>query len=430
MRIKPFACISPVKLGKILIALSILWFDVPAAQSPRNLDTDRRATVMNRPRPDYDPTGIHAGGFLLYPEIIVRADHNDNIFATQTDTIEDEIIVFQPNLAFRSNWNRHRLNFRAAAALGRYVDVDTQDYDDYFLNLDGRVDINRDTNLSATASYARGHEERGSPDESRGVEPTVFHDTAVRAAYYQKLNRFSVNLDADLRQLEYNNVQALTPSGFETIDNSDRDRDISIGTLRIGYELVSEYEAFVRGTLNSVSYDNEPDRNSFFRNTDGYEFTVGAAVDIPGTSFGELFVGYLSQDFDDPRFESLDKTAFGGSLSWNVTQLTTLNMALSRRPRATTQAGASSTLDNRFEIRVDHELRRHLLLNLDLFFGTQEFNGIPRKDDVSGVILGSRYLLNRYLSLSLSYSFDKRDSNLEGSSFERNILRLGIELRR
>lgn len=425
--------ISPKHISACLggLVIAMLWCDaVMAANGWRYGGSDRQSTVVNRPRPDYDPAGIPAGGLRLYPAVGIQANHDDNVFATEADTTNDQIIEVRPSLELRSDWNRHRLKLRADAALGRYVDFESEDYDDYSIGINGRIDATRDNFVLGDAFYARRHEDRSSPDDARGVEPTVYFDRKATAAYHHKLNRYSVRLNGSFQQLEFDDVQILVPTGLRTIDNSDRDRDVVEGSIQFGYEIVPQYEAFLRGSVNSVSYDNEPDRSGFFRNTDGYELTAGAAVDIPGVSFGEFFAGYLSQEFDDPRFETVDKIAFGGSLTWNVTQLTTLETSLSRRSQATTQAGASTYLDTRWRLNIDHELLRNLLLNAGAYYADQDYKGIPRQDDVFGIRLGSRYLLNRNLYASLSYGFDKRNSNLEGSSFERNILRLGIELQK
>lgn len=420
-----------ISLGGLVAAL--LWSDtVMAADGWRYSDSDRRSTVANRPRPDYDPPGIPAGGLTLYPAVGIQVHRNDNVFADETGTVEDLIVRVKPSLELRSDWSRHRLRLRADATLGRYADFDNEDYDDYIVGADGRVDVTRDNYVSGEAFHARRHEDRSSPDDADAAEPTVYHDTTARAGYFHKLNRYSVRVNGSLKRFEFDDVQALTSMGFRTIDNSDRDRDVLNGSIRLGYEIVPEYEAFLRGSVNDAAYEQELDRSGFARDSHGYELTTGAAVDIPGVSFGEIFAGYLSQDFDDPRFETLDRVTFGGSLTWNVTQLTTLNASLSRTPQATTQAGASTYVDTRFGFEVDHELLRNLLLNADLFYSDQDYSGIPRQDDVFGITLGSRYLLNRNVYASLSYSFDKRDSNLagSGSDFDRNILRLGIELQK
>lgn len=393
-------------------------------------DSDRRSTVANRPRPDYDPAGIPAGGLRLYPAVGIQVEHNDNVFATEENATSDQLIEVRPGVRLRSNWTRHQLGFRADAAFGRSVDFGSEDYDDFFLGADGRVDATRDNYFSGDISYARKHEDRTSPDDVGGVDRTVFFETKAGAGYYHKLNRYSVTLNGSLRQLEFDNVEVLTPTGLSTIDNSDRDRDIIEGSVRFGYEIVPTYEAFLRGSVNSVSYDIVPDRSGFFRDTDGYDLTAGAAVDIPGVSFGEVFIGYLSQDFDDPRFEALNRFAFGGSLTWNVTQLTTLDASLFRTPSATTLEGASTRLDTGVRLKVDHELLRNLLLNASVYYADQDYNGISRQDDLFGIGLGSRYLLNRNLEASLSYNFDQRDSNVDGASFDRNILLLGVELKR
>ncbi|MCI0430482.1 MAG: outer membrane beta-barrel protein, partial [Rhodospirillales bacterium] len=60
--------------------------DVPSRsyriwRRPEQPEPERAQSVFERPRPDYDPLGIRAGGFLIYPQVELGEAYNDNIFA-------------------------------------------------------------------------------------------------------------------------------------------------------------------------------------------------------------------------------------------------------------------------------------------------------------------------------------------------------------
>ena len=46
----------------------------------------RGQSVTERPRPELDPLGIHAGGFFIYPRAELDQVYNDNIYATPAAT--------------------------------------------------------------------------------------------------------------------------------------------------------------------------------------------------------------------------------------------------------------------------------------------------------------------------------------------------------
>ena len=67
----------------------------------------------------YDPLGIRAGPFLIYPSLNVSEAYNDNVFATDNDTDDDFITLISPQLRAESNFSRHSLNFTAGSEIAR-----------------------------------------------------------------------------------------------------------------------------------------------------------------------------------------------------------------------------------------------------------------------------------------------------------------------
>lgn len=139
----------------------------------------RGATVAERPRPDYDPIGVRLGGFLLFPDLSVSESYNSNIFATDTNKRDDFITTIEPSLDLRSDWNNHALNFHADAPVVRHADETDENYTDYTLATNGRLDVARDLRLFGAAGYRVRHEERASPDNQGGAEPTEYSVTAA-----------------------------------------------------------------------------------------------------------------------------------------------------------------------------------------------------------------------------------------------------------
>src|SRR3954447_8123129 len=59
---------------------------------------DRGGTVLERPRPEYDPLGLRFSNWFLYPKIELDEVYNDNIFATKGNRKNDFITVVSPTL--------------------------------------------------------------------------------------------------------------------------------------------------------------------------------------------------------------------------------------------------------------------------------------------------------------------------------------------
>ena len=109
--------------------------------------------VTGRSRPDYDPLGIRAGGFLIYPSFTVDGSYNDNIFADDDNQESDFIFTYSPRIDFRSNFPRHSLNWTLHTDVGQYVDHTNENFWDYGTELAGRLDITRNNRLIGRANY-------------------------------------------------------------------------------------------------------------------------------------------------------------------------------------------------------------------------------------------------------------------------------------
>ncbi len=284
-------------------------------------------TVTTRPRPEVDPLGVRMGSFFLFPKIGLSETYDDNIFRTDGSEVDDFITVLSPSLNLKSNWNRHSLNFGASADIGRYADRTTENYEDYNVNTGGTLDITRRSHLSGGLSYAKLHEERGSPDAANGINPTEYKLANADASFRQQLNRVNVTVGGTAKNYNYDDVSL---SGGGVSNQDDRDRNEYEGSVRLGYEIVPQYEAFVKTTVNKRSYISSVDDAGVNRDSNGYALDGGVRIDLTGKTFGDVFVGYRSQDYKDPTLSTVSGMDFGADLTWNATSLTTAKLGVAR----------------------------------------------------------------------------------------------------
>ena len=108
---------------------------------------------------------MHAGGLFIYPRPGLQEFYNDNIFATDSDEEDDFITLITPGVDVRSDWTKHAFDLYAKAAIGRYADQTDEDFEDFSVGTNGRLDITQRAKLRAGVSYDRLHEGRGSPDD-------------------------------------------------------------------------------------------------------------------------------------------------------------------------------------------------------------------------------------------------------------------------
>jgi hypothetical protein len=86
-----------------------------------------------------------------------------------------------------------------------------------------------------------------------------------------------LELDASADRLEYENVRAEDGS---IINVDERNRTIWTGGLKIGYEFLPRYTAFVKGAFNQREYDRLT--GGIDRDSEGYLVELGTALDLTG----------------------------------------------------------------------------------------------------------------------------------------------------
>ena len=388
---------------------------VAQAQEPR-----RGESVFERPRPDYDPLGVRAGGFLVFPRVEVGEAYNDNIFATDDDEEDDFITVVRPEVDFESDWNRHALNLRTGAEAGFYLDNDDENFLDGFALLDGRVDVLRETFIFGGLGWRHRHEDRGSPDDAQGEEPTVYDIYSANLGAFRGRGRISARVDGTVDRLDFQDVDA---AGGGTIDEDDRDRNEYALNGRVGYEYLPDTEAFVRVTGRMRDYDTL--EGGFDRDSVGYAAVVGTDLDFTGKVTGEVFVGYQHTTYDDDELNDIDGLAAGAAVLWNVTGLTSVRGTLQISTEETTQANASGYLATRAGVAVEHELRRNILLGAGIDVGRDDYEGIAREDDIIAGQVSARYLINRNFYAGAEFSHRTRTSDVD-DDYSQNIILLSV----
>ncbi len=402
-----------------------------AQELPRGAeDVPRGETVTTRQRPEVIPLGMRVGTFLLYPKVSVSETYDDNIFRTESpiDSVGDFITILKPEFDLRSDWNNHAFNLQGDASFARYLKREPENYENFNVDADGRYDITRNIIVFGFLGYSQLSEDRGSPDDVGGVDPTEYDVRRGSVRYFHRLNRVSFRLDGAAQKYDFDDV-ATGPA--TRADNDDRDRLETQLALRAAYEIVPEYEAFVRGEVNNRAYSTQEVTGGVQRDSQGYEIVAGVAIDLTGITFGDLFVGYRKQWYDDDMLSTIQGISGGANITWNVTPLTTVHAGIVRRIEETTTPDFSGYFATRYSVSADHELLRNLLLNANVAFTENDYEGADRTDRTYETGLSARYLMNRNLYASLGYQYRQRERNAtlgDDADYKQNIVTVRVEL--
>ncbi len=406
------------KVRCFLLATSALVFLAPELALAQAQPVDPNTTVTQRPRPEYDPLGIRAGTFLVFPELGVNGVYSDNVGFDEDDEESDFAVVVQPSVEFVSQWSRHLLQLEAGSNISIQTEESDEDYQDLFAVGSGRVDVSRQTNVVANAQARLDHEGRDDPEDDGGDELTDIYRFGGGLAVNHQINRLGFTVGGDVQR-----------SVFDDDDEEDRNANVYDLLLRTSYEVSPRFDMFVEGRYNIEDRDDNVDDNGVERDTDGYEARVGANVDLTAVLFGEVFAGYRVQRFEEDAFDDETGVSFGVDLNWNPTLLTSVGFSGQRDFRPTDEGGAASNFRTEFGVTVDHEVLRNVIVNGEAQYQNDDFRGDDREDDSFLVGGGVTVWLNRNLSLNAGYDYSERDSNQAGEDYTVNQFSIGLTLR-
>ena len=416
MYLAELAVLPFLRCGLFLAAAIGAWAGPGAsafAQEPQ-----RGVTVSERPRPAYDSAGIRAGGFRLYPSIELGLRRELNVYRTASAERSDSVWSVRPRIAAVSQWSNHSLVLDAGAEQDTYRVHEDEGSTDWFVNASGRLDVRRDTGIEAAVGVERLHEDRGDPNATAIARPARYLRSSANAHASHRFNRLSLEVGGGATHLAH-----------RTRSQADRDRLESELTVRAGYRLAPEVEAFARATGRARDYEERQGR--FDRDSEGWELVAGTGLDLGGIITGDVFAGYLRQDYADRALPLVEGAALGGSLAWNVTALTTVSAGV-RRGVEESVLEASGYIATRAEAGIDYEMLRNVVLSANAGFTRHDYEathaGSERRDDMADVAWGALWLLGRNSRVDVAYRIQRRLSTVPENDYEARTVSVNLRL--
>jgi len=341
--------------------------------------------------------GIRMGSFRLYPTLDIRAGYDTNVFAQpagqETGSAYEAI---RPSLEVRSDWNNHMLNFGAYGTFGFYNNATSQNYQNFGFNTDGRLDIERNWFLTASAALTRTQELLGTPDVALTQSPSTVYALPLSLSMYQRFNRLFYQATVGATGLRYSDESQLNTSALPA---GSRDRNEFGETLRAGYELYRGFDFWVQGGLNQRTYLQNVNVAGQQRDSNGWTIVGGSTFDLGGISKLEGFVGYTQQNYLNTGVTT-GAVTFGLGGTWNGYQPLIVRPFVIRSINETVFANYQDYLSTTIGADFNYTISNDWQLNAGASFSLLDYTPAP------GTTGTFQHTDNFYrFSLGLLYSF-------------------------
>jgi len=376
--------------------------------------------------PALEPVGARIGVFRAFVGGDVAAVYDDNIFAQDVGKVSDTYLKISPKLRLVSDTSRYKFNFSAGLDRYEYSDESSENRTDWNVSSDIVAELLRDTSVTFNVGYRRTHEERGAPDSPvTARSPVRYSSFTAGGGLSREVGRLQLRTIVDYERLDYRDGRL---GNGAPINNDDRDRQYVAGGGEISYEFSPGYRVYGRALFDRVAYKDPFDDAGFNRDAKGYRLTGGVKFDLTNVIEGSLFAGYMRRNYKDPRFASYGGEAYGASIRWKPSRLTTVSISANRAVQETTQVGYRGYISTNFGVRVEHDLTRFFQITGGARYDKNKYlvvagfvpAPISRDDDLYQADLGLKYVFSRQLSLGVGWDYIKRNSNAPAADYSRN----------
>lgn len=384
------------RMSLMSVAACALIAPTALGQGDNFYSRNKYEAVRERAQPAFDPEPIRLGAFAVRPvaEGIVTA--TDNVFADASNEESDVIARLGASVSGDTTWSVHAASFDVSAYRNEYLDLGDESTTDLSARLGGRLDVTRAFSLGGSVFAVDSAEPRVEVANDFGVDAPI------------KFSRTGVTLDANYQndRVRWNNNFGLTDDNYEdaravgtgvNIDQDYRDRSVLSVRSRLSYALTPDLAVFAQTSYSDNSYDNLQLIGGQLRSRDSQTYTVAGGVDFELTALvrGDIAVGYLNDKTDDDFFANSSGLSIDGRMQWFPTRLTTATFNLGRRVTDTGAFDSPTALETVFGARVDHELRRNIILS---GYGTAynyDYEGNDRKDETLEIGALATYKMNK-----------------------------------
>ena len=422
------------KLAKLIgVSVTAIVIGTQIAHAQEDyFERDRVEGAGERYHEEFEPRQLNLGSWLVNSQLRAGVESNSNIFAQEVNEESDVMFRFRPEAVISSNWTSHMIQADIRADHLEYSDLASESRTEFLGALRGRLDVSRDFTLEANVGAEQRFERRGETGAVEGVlEPGEYAVTyGGLAAQYQR-DRIELRLSGEVRENDYKDL-VLAPGSLLDANRDYRDFTRTDFVARAAYAISPDIAVFTEASLIERDHDIAVSPDGFNLDSETTQVLVGVDFQLPQLVRGDFAVGYLNDKRSDPQFEDQDAFSLDANLDWLPTSLTTVRVGASRFTTNPGLATVPTSLNTEARVRIDHELKRNVLLFGRMSYGQEEFEEPTQAIDFDYktriAAIGATYKMNPHAHFDLALENRDRSSDRIVDEFDQNVISVGVRL--
>jgi len=415
------------------VAIALLWVNfawAQSAQQPVQPVQGIRLDLIDRPA--YYTTAVTSpespgvaqnaasvpdsgGPRALALRLATGIGYDSNVYRTQQNTVSDSFFNARLALLLSGAAGKHGFGLGYEGDYRVYSDLDTEDFYDHRIFANANLDLTQKVDVNIGGQYWWGHDPRGSPG-ARIINPgdlDTWQEYSVKLdlVYGREITRAQIIPWVEFSGMRYTNN-----------NQSIRDFDRQDYRLRGRWRFTDRLYGLAEGGIANIDHTdpaNDLDRTE-------YAILVGFGWQATAKTSGEILLGVLDRDFDDPARGNSSNLDWDARIYWAPKPYSKVTAFTRRTSREDASGGVGTFLADTFGVEWRHAFTQRLELNTSLEYTLADYDS-PRQDKYLLFDLGVTYGLNRWLDVAGGYQYLGRRSNVPGLDYDDNMLL--IELR-
>jgi hypothetical protein len=357
-------------------------------------------------------------GFKISPFISERVEYESNIFQAPSHAQDDVVFKTIPGFVLELPLGRHKIDLGFRAEILRYVDLESQDTEHYFVLGNVLLDFPGGLKFRLKEDFARTSDPPGTELVGRIKSTTNVLSPSVEYGFAQ---RYAVGVD-----------YAWTTVRFDDATVQQLDRDEHVIGLTGFYRIQPKTDLLLNVSYGTKDFDSADNRD-----VKRYITAVGVRGEITSRLSSTFRVGYEVRDPDRGHVGSYSGVVASGDFVYLPTERTKISLITERSVQESVFATNVAFISNLVTLAAEHYLTPKLVLtarlaggNGDYFEKAAKVNGSFdwRTDWVYGFSFGVEYQIQKWLAVSADYTHSRRDSNFDNFDFKDDVVGAKVTL--
>jgi hypothetical protein len=348
-------------------------------------------------------------GFKVSPFISERVEYESNVFQASSRSEDDVIFKTIPGFVLELPLGRHKIDLGFRAEILRYVDLENQDTEHYFVLGNLLLDFPGGLKFKLKEDFARTSDPPGTELTGRINSSTNVLSPSVEYGFAQ---RYAIGLDYVWANVDFDDI----------VSELDRDEH-TVGVTGF-YRVQPKTDLLANFSYGIKEFDRATDRD-----VTRYIGAVGVRGEITRRLVSTFRIGYEVRDPDRGSIGSYRGVVIGGDFVYTPTARTRISLITERAVQESVFATNVAYLANLLTLSAEHFLTPKLLLSGRLFGGNGDYFEKARK--VNGSFDWRNdwvYQIQKWLGVSADYTHARRDSNFDNFDFTDDIVGAKVTL--